>query len=124
MNAERLAVLIAERLSKIAPEGFEVTASGGLIWYSCRSRGRSGTHVQSNIGVYGDTDEENAIGIGVQALDELQDYVSEATGSPWPGTSRQPVPHGQIRGSSLYLWYDDAGSTVLSCDQIRLADFA
>jgi hypothetical protein len=113
MNAERLAILIAYRLSRIVPEGFDITSSGGMTWYSCRSHGKSGTHVQANIGVYGYTDEENAIGIGIQALGELQDYVSEATGSPWPGMSRQPVPRGQIRGSSLYLWYDDAGSTVL-----------
>lgn len=44
-------------------------------------RGQHGTrsHVRGNFGVYGETDEDNVVGLAVQVLDELEDYVGEAT---------------------------------------------
>src|ERR1700722_8631888 len=104
MNLDLFIETLAGRLSAIVPEGFSVTAEGGILWYSAAPdyhASRSGTYARDNFGVYGATDEENIIGVAVQALDELQDYVSEATHSPWPGTGSQPSPHGRIRDSYL-----------------------
>lgn len=83
---------------------------------------RAGTYVSRNCGVYGATDEENIVGIAVQALSELQDYVSEATYLPWPGVTSQPSPHGQILDSSLSLWYGDPDNPVLTCERLSLAE--
>lgn len=119
-------MILADRLSAMVPEGFHVDARDGMLWYSADEgrAGRSGTYVQSNFGVYGETDEDNIVGLAVQALDELQDYVSEATHDPWPGTTAQPAPHAQIRESTLHLWYGDPGSPVLACEPVPLAVIA
>jgi hypothetical protein len=68
------------------------------------------------------SDEENIIGVGIQALDELQDYISEATHTPWPGTTSQPSPRGRILDSHLNLWYSDHDHAILACEPIPLTD--
>jgi hypothetical protein len=126
VDVDRFTAILASRLAAIVPAGFHVEAGDGMLWYSAARLGnsRSGTHVRSNFGVYGEADEDNLVGLAVQAFDELQDYVSEGTGDPWPGTTRQPRPHAEIRQSRLHLWYgdpDDPGGVALSCEPIPLA---
>jgi hypothetical protein len=133
MDLDQLATILADRLSMIVPAGFHVAAADGMLWYSAEQGrfpaqsgdyrvGQAGTYVRTNFGVYGPAKDENIIGVAVQALSELQDYVSEATHTPWPGTTRQPNSHGRIRDSHLELWYGDPDNVVLSCDPIPLAD--
>jgi hypothetical protein len=134
VDVDRFIAALAERLSAIVPAGFHVEAADGMLRYSSDAgrfpgqrgdyrAGTSGTHARANFGVYGETEAENIIGLGVQALDELQDYVSEATHEPWPGPTRQPRPHAQIADSMLRLWYGDGGTVVLACEPIPLAGF-
>ena len=59
------------------------------------------------------------IAVCVRILDELQDYVSEATHDPWPGRTAQPAPRAELRGAALHLWYE--GRSVLACEPIPLA---
>jgi len=99
VDVDRFALLLADRLAAMVPAGLHVEAVDGMLWYS--GAGHSGTHVRDNFGVHGG---DNITSTAVQALDELQDYVSEATGDPWPGTRRQPRPHAEIRGAALHLW--------------------
>jgi hypothetical protein len=133
VDVDRLTATLAKRLSLIVPAGFHVEAGDGMLWYSADEGrfpgqtgdyrvGRSGTYTRANFGLHGETDEDNIVGLAVQALDELQDYVSEATNDPWPGTTRQPHPHGEVRDSSLHLWYGEPGSIVLACEPIPLAE--
>jgi hypothetical protein len=135
VDLDRFAEILADRLAAIVPAGFHVEAGDGMLWYSADEggfpgqpgdyhAGRSGTYVRENFGVYGETDEDNIVGLAVQALDELQDYVGEATGDPWPGTTRQPPPHGRIGDENLHLWYGDPDDVVLACDPIQLAAIA
>ena len=134
MHLDRLAAVLADRLSAIVPDGFHVAAADGMLWYSAEQGrfpgqsgdyriGRAGTYVRDNFGVYGASDEANVIGVAVQALDELQDYVSEATHEPWPGTTSQPRSHGRILNSHLNLWYGDHDNVILACEPIPLTDF-
>ena len=131
MDLDRFTDILANRLSAIVPAGFQVTAADGMLWYSAEQGrfpgqsgnghiGRAGTYVRSNFGAYGESDKENIVGVAVQALDELQDYISEATHNPWPGVTTQPSPHGQIVGSHLDLWYGDFDEPVLACQSIPL----
>jgi hypothetical protein len=133
MDLDHLTAVLADRLSAVVPAGFHVAATDGMLWYSAeqgRSPGQSGdyriggagTYVRGNFGVYGATAEENIVGVAVQALDELQDYISEATHSPWPGMTSQPSPHGQILDSHLNLWYGDHDNVILACEPIPLTD--
>jgi hypothetical protein len=104
-----------------------------MLWYSAEEgrfpgqlgdyrAGRSGSYVRANFGVHGPSGEENAVGIAVQVLDELQDYISEATHRPWPGTTSQPSPRSQVVDSHLHLWYDDRDGVILACEPIPLSD--
>jgi hypothetical protein len=122
MNLDYLATLLADRLSAIVPAGFHVAAQDGMLQYSAESVGRSGTYIRDNFGVYGESDRENIVGVAVQALDELQDYISEATHMPWPGEGSQPSPHGRILDSHLDLWYGDNERAILVCEPIPLPD--
>ena len=133
VDTDALIVMLADRLTAIAPAGFYVTAADGMLRYTCdegRFPGQQGNYdcgeaavlVRDNIGLYGDTDADNIVGAATQALDALQDYVSEATHDPWPGTRSQPSPQARIAGGTLQLWYADQGEVVLGCAPIRLAD--
>ena len=123
VDADRFAEVLADRLAAIVPAGFGVHARDGMLWYySAHSAGQAGSYVLDNVGLHGESDEDNIVDLAVQVLDELQDYVSEATGDPWPGTTGQPSPRGEIRDAALHAWYDDPGGVVLGCDPIRLAD--
>jgi hypothetical protein len=104
-----------------------------MLWYSAAEGqfpgqagnyqpGSSGSYVRDSFGVFGTSIEENAIGVGVKVLDELQDYISEATHEPWPGRTKQPKPNARIVDSQLSLWYGDRDTVVLACDPISLAD--
>src|SRR5580700_4031652 len=133
MNLDHLTAVLARRLSVIVPAGFHVVAEDGMLWYSaeqgrfpgqsgdCRA-GRAGTYIRANYDVYGASDEENVVGVAVQALGELQDYISEATHTPWPGTTSQPSPHGRIVDSHLDLWFGDQDNVTLACEPIQLTD--
>lgn len=128
--------MLADRLAAIVPAGFSVTARDGMLWYTAAPGkfpgqqgdnriGSSGTYVRDNFGVHGATAEEQLAGLAAQALDELQDFIDEATHEPWPGSRSQPRARAGIRGQSLHLWYggpEPEANTVLACEPIPLAD--
>jgi hypothetical protein len=131
MDLTDFTILLADRLSEIAPAGFNVAAADGMLKYSAEQGrfpgqsddyriGRAGTYVQTNFDMYEGSKEENIVRVAVQALDDLQDYISEATHTPWPGTISQPSPHGRILDSHLDLWYGDHENPILACEPISL----
>jgi hypothetical protein len=133
VNVDDLTVMLADRLGDIVPAGFRVQADGGTLWYSAAEGrfpgqqgnyhvGRSGTDVRANLGGLDDTDADTIVLVAILVLDHLQDYVSEATHDPWPGTSSQPRPSAQIRGRVLHLWYGEHDNVVLACQPIPLGD--
>jgi hypothetical protein len=136
VDLSKLTVSLADRMTAIVPDGFHVEAAEGMLWYSAdKSRfpgqagnyqvGRSGTYVRDNFNAHGQTDEDRIAGVAAQALDELQDYIDEATHDPWPGESAPPGAHAQVRDQILHLWYggpDIDSGAVLACEPIPLAD--
>jgi len=135
VDVDRLTRVLAGRLAAIVPEGFYVEASGGMLWYSADhgrfpgqlgdyQAGTSGTDVAVNFEAHGQTAEERVAGVAAQALDELQDYVDEATHEPWPGERTPPRAYAEVRDAVLRLWYGEPGAggrVVLRCDPIPLA---
>jgi hypothetical protein len=145
MDADALTALLAARLAAIVPAGFYVQARDGMLWYSADQgrfpgqqgdyrTGQAGTYVRDNLGADADPDADAVTRVAAQALDELQDYVSEATHDPWPGTRAQPRPHdpwpgtraqprpyARIRDALLHLGYGDPDAPVLACAPIPLA---
>jgi hypothetical protein len=134
VDADALAVALADRLTRIVPAGLHVAADKGMLWYSAdpgqfpgqagnQSVGTSGTFVRDNLEADGEPDENRIALIAAQALDELQDYVDEATHEPWPGKQKPPRPHAQVRDAVLHLWYggpDIGDEVVLACEPISL----
>ena len=129
VNADDFTAFLADRLAAIVPAGFHVEARDGMLWYSAdpgRFPGQQGdyrtgqvaTYVRENLGA--DPDADDVTGVAAQALDELQDYISEATHDPWPGTRAQPRPHARIRDSMLYLGYGNPDTPILACAPIPL----
>ena len=132
MDADALTALLAGRLAAIVPAGFHVQARDGMLWYSADQgrfpgqqgdyrTGQAGTYVRDNLGAFGDTDADAVTGVAARALDELQDYVSEATHDPWPGPRAQPRPYARIQDALLHLGYGDPDAPVLACTPIPLA---
>lgn len=133
VDLDALTVLLADRLAAVVPAGFYVKVAGGMLRYTCDEGrfpgqqgnygcGEAGIFVRDNFGLHGETEADNLVGAATQALDALQDYVSEATHDPWPGTRSQPSPYARISGGTLQLGYGDPGDVVLGCAPIRLAD--
>jgi hypothetical protein len=136
VDVERLTLVLAGRLAAIVPAGFSITARDGMLWYAAEAGrfpgqsgnyqvGYSGTCVRDNYGAHGETAEERLTGVAAQALDELQDFVDEATHDPWPGDRTPPRAYAQVRGHALHLWYggpDTGSDVVLACEPIPLAD--
>jgi hypothetical protein len=130
VDADRLADALADRLAAIVPVGFCVRATDGMLWYSSEPGrfpgqmsdyhvGASGTYVRVNLEASG-----SATSVAAQALDELQDYVDEASHDPWPGTRTPPRSFAAVRGAELHLWYggpDLNSPAVLACEPVPLA---
>jgi len=135
VDEDKLAIVLAARMAAIVPAGFHVQAADGMLWYSADEGrfpgqlsnyrvGKSGTFVRDNFDGHGDTAEDRLAGAAAQALDELQDYVDEASHDPWPGERTPPRPYAQVRGELLHLWYGGPAITspvVLACQPIPLA---
>jgi hypothetical protein len=133
VDADRLVALLADRLTAIVPDGFRVEADGAMLRFSAeegRFPGQSGSYrvdpagsnVRNSFEVRTGTVADRLAGVCVQVLDELQDYVSEATHDPWPGRTAQPTPQAQIHRAELHLWYGGphGRQAVLACEPIPL----
>jgi hypothetical protein len=107
-----------------------------MLWYSAEEGrfpgqsgdyqvGRSGTDVRVNFKDSGPAASDALAAVAAKALDELQDYVDEATHDPWPGQRGTPArPYARVRGQMLYLWYggpDPGEAAVLACEPIPIA---
>jgi hypothetical protein len=136
VDPDKLTVSLAARLAAIVPPGFHVRAADGMLWYSSDEGrfpgqlsdyrvGEAGTYVRVNFDAHEDESDADRIAwVGRQALDELQDFVDEATHDPWPGTVSPPRAYAQVRGEMLHLRYggpDIGDDAVLACEPIPLA---
>lgn len=136
VDADALTLILADRLASIVPSGIHVEAGDGMLCYSADPgrfpgqlgdyrAGRSGTYVRENLESHGETAEDRIAGIAAQALDELQDYVDEATHHPWPGEKTPPSAHAQVRDAILHLWYggpDIGDQVVLACEPVSVTE--
>lgn len=129
ISAPRLAREIAARLSPVVPPPFRVTAAGAelrvehpdgwnatmpLDWLEDPSEGRSAAELA-----------ELAVG---NALNSLQDAVSEASREPWPPLSpdspRVMAPYEtRFDGAHISFWYGRSeDSPVIGFTPIALRD--
>ena len=122
-DADRLTEVLAARFDEVTPDEIHVTAGDGMLWYSSDvDSGKAGSYVRYILEAADESDEANLVRAAVMILDQLQDFVSEATADPWPGTGRQPEPHAEIRGGALHLWYGAPDDVKLAIAPIDTAD--
>jgi len=126
MDPQKVARLLAGRLSAIVPQGFHVEADEAMIWFTAdegRFPGQQGIYQVGPAGMdVGQYSADQVVGMAFDALDYLQDFVDEASHDPWPGKRRPPKPRAEIRGGMLHFWYGEGDDVVLECDPIPVAD--
>lgn len=132
MDTDGLVRALADRFRAVVPDGFHVTSgSDGTVWFSCdegRFRGQlgnfqpgtAGTPLRHNLLTVAGTPAERISAAARQALDDLQDYVDEASHEPWPGIRRPPSARAQVRDGVLHCWYVDGNTVVLELDPVPL----
>ncbi len=88
--------MLAAQMTAIIPDGFRVDSADGMLWYSAeegrfpgqsgdyQQPGCSGTAVRVNLEGGSRADDSALARIAALALDDLQDYIDEATHEPWP----------------------------------------
>ena len=124
-----LARELAGRLSVVVPESFAVSPSGDTV--EVRST-RAPWVATSLVGHLLDQpmDTRTLVEIAAfNALDTVQDYVSEVLREPWPtlagrgALSRTMALAGvAIDGDALHLWYGEREKPALSLASIKLTD--
>jgi hypothetical protein len=68
-------------------------------------------------------DLESVVNSAWFALSRIQDFISEATTDPWPGSASQPgLPYAEVRDDALHFGYGDPASPVLACEPIPLTE--
>jgi hypothetical protein len=60
-------------------------------------------YARDNLQAHRETVEDQVTSIAMQALDELQDYVDEASHDPWPGMRTPLRPFAETRSGILHL---------------------
>jgi hypothetical protein len=146
MTPKELAELLAERIREVVPRGITVSCdlkealaarrgatepsspeSAGMLWFS--ATGHSGP--LSSGGSYAPRTlllrdlgsiEARVTRACWGALDDLKDFVDEATTVPWPGGTVGSPPGALVDGGHVHLWYGDITAPVLRLRSIQLED--
>ena len=113
-------------MQAVVPAGIGVTAVDDMIWFDAVGLGQMG-----RAGSYGcqwlhlgkgPTDYLIAESCRL-ALDDLEDFVDEATTEPWPrlpGKRKLPRPWATVEGGAVFLWYGDRTHRELELEPIQL----
>jgi hypothetical protein len=123
VNVEKFLELLAGSLDAVAPGSYRVISDGDMLWW-----GTSGTYARQAYEAYLERLDEPIIydevisAVAFKAMDELQDYVTENTGEPWPGHRTVPAPHAVVENGVLLMWFGDRSQPALSLNPIELAD--
>ena len=120
-----MAAALAERLDPIVPPPFRVRAEGNELIVDHPT----GWGLWMPLEWIEDENEDRAAGelaelIAGNALDSVQDAVSESSREPWPELTRRvmALPGTRRDDAHIYLWYGPSEqSAVISIDPIALA---
>jgi len=91
----------------IVPEGITVAVEDDLLWFGIRGTPRAGAYGCQWINSGQGSVEDLAVRASELALNDLQDFVTEATTEPWPGSGNPPRPNARLTGRLIELWFGD-----------------
>jgi hypothetical protein len=131
LDAVNLAELLCGRIQAVLPTGLHVKAANGdLMAFSDGFRGPSGlgsagSYLRQFFDdlAYQYPDEAHLLAATCRhALSDIQDYVAEMTGDPWPvvGPGTMPTPGARVTDQLIHLWYGDEEQPVLCLVPIPL----
>lgn len=130
ISAARLTAILADRVDPIAPRPFRMRAIGTDLllehpngWGATMAVG----WIEDEEEAADRTPAELASLIVGNALDELQDSVSESSKEPWPALSKTTMAPVNVRtdGVSIFFWYGISEATpVIGFAPIALRDLA
>lgn len=132
MDVDELVRELADRFRAVVPDGFHVAIGfDGIVWFTCdvgRFPGQqgdfrpstAGTRLRDNLLTVAGTPAERVAAAARQALDDLLDYVDEASHEPWPGTRRPPRARAEVSDGVLRCWYAAGHEVVLELAPLPL----
>jgi hypothetical protein len=130
ISAARLVAIVADRLDPISPRPFRLRAQGTDLllehpdgWGVTMSVG----WIEDEGEAAGRTPAELASLIVGNALDELQDSVSESSKNPWPPLSTTVMAPMNVRtdGVNIFFWYGiSEAAPVIGFAPIAVRDLA
>jgi hypothetical protein len=128
ISAERLVAILADRLDPVAPRPFRVTAKGTDLVVEHPH----GWGVVMDVAWIQDEGEDRTAaqmaGVIVgNALNELQDAVSESSKEPWPALSPTVMAPYHVRtdATSVFFWYGTSETApVIGFTPIALSEVA
>lgn len=128
MSMEALASALAGVLRPVVPPRVQVHSEGSTVVVRGDDFGVAGgpTHIELgwfDLGTVPPPDpREQVVGACLMVLEQVQDFVAEATTEPWPGERTMPTPHVTIRNGQIHGRYGSTARPVLVLSPIPLAD--
>jgi hypothetical protein len=121
MDAFFLAQELARRMREVVPSGIKVTTEKDMLWFESDSySGKAGSYACQWL-YKGDGEPERLLTDACwHALDDLQDFVDEATTEPWPGERTPPKAHARLENGSVILWFGDAETPDLVLESLPI----
>jgi hypothetical protein len=111
-------------MQAVVPAGIGVSAEDDMLWFNAAGLGQifeAGSYGCQWLHL-GKGGADYLIGKACRlALDDLEDFVDEATTEPWPkerGTP--PQAWAKVEGRTVFLWYGDRNRRVMELEPIHL----
>jgi hypothetical protein len=108
------------------PVGIGVTVRQDMVLFDAAGLGQggtAGTYACQWIHLGEGEQDELIVEACRRALDDLEDFVDEATTEPWPADRGQPPrPAARIKGQTVRLWSREAEQPVLELEPVPLED--
>jgi hypothetical protein len=126
LSATLLCGLLANRLNAVVPNGFSVTAADGFVLVKLANKPfGSGSGVKSILEQRAGDPIANITLAAQNALNSVQDFISEETHWPWPPTvgrsrSYMAMPWATIRDGNLFVGYGETDELTVAVEPIPL----
>jgi hypothetical protein len=96
---------LASRMQDVVPAGITVTVEDDMLWFARNGSRRSGSHACQWVTSGQGSMDALAVRASELAINDLQDFVTEETTEPWPGSSGPPRPGVRLVGRTIELWF-------------------
>jgi hypothetical protein len=109
-------------MQSVVPVGVLIEVDERMLWYHydlehAYGGGYAGSYFRQFLEARSEQDlapDDGAASACQTAFDQLQDFLVEKTGTPWPGVRRMPKAHASADAGRVRVWFsDDQGDEVI-----------